>query len=150
MNPNWPHPPDGYGTMPVSAVLDMAADEPKKTHRGTTNRNVRGSAETRRRRKAWLIETYLANQSLFELVACDDLACTMPHTYSREGKQHAVPVPACRCYRCGKLLSAATVTVDRIKPGCQGGTYIRSNCRPACGPCNSETGATVRQKGTTR
>jgi hypothetical protein len=54
--------------------------------------------------------------------------------------------PACRCYRCGALLTADTVTVDRITPGCQGGTYARTNIRPACGTCNSQTGATTRRK----
>lgn len=51
---------------------------------------------------------------------------------------------ACRCYRCGTLLTVDTVTVDRIKPGCKGGTYRRDNIRPACGPCNSETGGGLR------
>jgi hypothetical protein len=55
--------------------------------------------------------------------------------------------PACRCYRCGVLLTCETVTVDRIRPGCQGGTYARPNIRPACGTCNASTGATVRRKG---
>jgi hypothetical protein len=58
-----------------------------------------------------------------------------------EGAHHA-----CRCYRCGALLTVETVTVDRIKPGCQGGTYRRDNIRPACGPCNSETGGATRRK----
>lgn len=53
---------------------------------------------------------------------------------------------ACRCYRCGALLTTETVTVDRIRPGCQGGTYARTNIRPACGTCNSTTGATTRRK----
>ena len=76
----------------------------------------------------------------------------------------------CRCYRCGCLLynpddypeSDATpasaeadlwreapplfmkpLTVDRIIPGCQGGTYRRNNIRPACATCNSETGGAL-------
>jgi 5-methylcytosine-specific restriction endonuclease McrA len=49
--------------------------------------------------------------------------------------------PAARCYRCPKLLNFDTITVDRIIPGCKGGTYRRNNIRPACGPCNSSTGA---------
>jgi hypothetical protein len=52
--------------------------------------------------------------------------------------------PACRCYRCGVLLTVDTVTIDRIVPGAKGGTYRRSNIRPACGSCNSETGGAVR------
>jgi tRNA(Ile2) C34 agmatinyltransferase TiaS len=51
---------------------------------------------------------------------------------------------ACRCYRCGCLLSFETLEVDRIKPGCEGGTYARTNIRPACGDCNIETGNAVR------
>jgi 5-methylcytosine-specific restriction endonuclease McrA len=45
----------------------------------------------------------------------------------------------CRCYRCGVLLCEVNVTVDRIVPGAKGGKYVRSNCRPACGRCNSAT-----------
>lgn len=52
--------------------------------------------------------------------------------------------PACRCYRCGELLTESTVTVDRIVPGCRGGTYRRNNIRPACLQCNITTGAVMR------
>ena len=41
---------------------------------------------------------------------------------------------------------AMYLTVDRIVPGCQGGRYVRTNIRPACGPCNSETGGRTRRK----
>jgi hypothetical protein len=72
--------------------------------------------------------------------------------YSKDGepfwvKTHYDPappgeegIPACRCFRCGKLLTVYTVTVDRIKPGCKGGTYRRDNIRPACSTCNESTG----------
>lgn len=89
------------------------------TTRGTTNGNRRGSSEDRRRRREWLVQTYRADASPF-------------------GQ------PACRCYRCGTLLTVDTVTVDRIIPGCRGGTYRRNNIRPACGACNSETGGYTR------
>lgn len=89
------------------------------TRRGTTNRNQRGGSHDRRRRKAWLVQTYRANVDVDGQVAC-------------------------RCYRCGALLTVETVTVDRIIPAVQGGTYRRANCRPACGGCNSETGNYVR------
>jgi 5-methylcytosine-specific restriction endonuclease McrA len=83
--------------------------------RGTTNTNARGSSESRRRRRAWLVRTYAAD------------------------------VPGwCRCYRCGQLLDVTTVTVDRIVPGCLGGRYMRENIRPACARCNSETGGALR------
>lgn len=31
-------------------------------------------------------------------------------------------------------------TVDRFLPGIEGGTYVFTNCRPACLPCNLERG----------
>lgn len=101
----------------------QAVEKPLAT-RGTTNRNERGSSYSRRTRKAWLIETYRANQDAGILGACN----------------LGWGEPACRCYRCGELLTIDTVTVDRIIPACLGGTYRRNNIRPACGPCNSETG----------
>jgi 5-methylcytosine-specific restriction endonuclease McrA len=100
--------------------------------RGTSNGNSSGSAEDRRHRRAWLLETYRADVDALS----DQLlpgACGLG-----EG------VPACRCYRCGKLLTLVTLTVDRIVPGCRGGTYRRTNVRPACSDCNSETGGAER------
>jgi hypothetical protein len=44
------------------------------------------------------------------------------------------------CYRCEVALDYETITVDRIIPGHDGGTYRRGNIRPACGPCNYSTG----------
>ena len=96
--------------------------------RGTTNGNVRGSVYTRRARRAWLMVAY----------ASDILGLV-------------------RCYRCGRLLfnpddhpddvlDLTPLTVDRIIPGCQGGTYRRTNIRPACGTCNSETGGGLRKR----
>ncbi len=100
--------------------------------RGTSNANERGNARDRRRRREWLVETYAADRELRRdgLGQMDTL---------RPGSQFGVPT--CRCYRCGVLLTVDTVTVDRIIPGCKGGTYRRDNIRPACGRCNSETGA---------
>jgi hypothetical protein len=94
------------------------------TRRGTTNSNARGSSSDRLARRRWLVEKFRANEDC--------------------GGGHAPIQPACRCYRCGQLLTVQTVTVDRIIPGCQGGTYRRNNIRPACGHCNSETGAVLR------
>lgn len=113
------------------------------TTRGTSNGSARGSSYARRARRAWLLEHYTSD------------------------------IPGlCRCYRCGWLLYnpdatppylamdpegvitmrgpdgvmqlARSLTIDRIIPGCQGGTYRRNNIRPACGPCNSETGGATR------
>lgn len=86
------------------------------TRRGTSNTNARGNSRDRLARRRWLAKVY----------------------------QSDVGSGTCRCYRCGLLLSVDTVTVDRIVPGCRGGRYVRSNIRPACARCNSETGARVR------
>jgi hypothetical protein len=108
--------------------------------RGTSNGNARGSSEARRRRRTWLVETYRADVDV-QVIELFHGPLLVPVTASQgaDGAQ-----PACRCYRCGALLTADTVTVDRIKPGCRGGTYARTNIRPACGPCNSETGGPLR------
>lgn len=81
--------------------------------RGTSNKNLTGSAANRRARKQWLLVTFGDGRS-------------------------------CRCYRCGCELTAATLTVDRILAGMDGGTYVRSNIRPACEPCNIYTGNKLR------
>jgi 5-methylcytosine-specific restriction endonuclease McrA len=101
--------------------------------RGTTNGNARGGSDTRRRRREWLVETYRADVDAIDVryIGGDQMV-------------EDVAIPACRCYRCGILLTADTVTVDRIVPGCKGGTYRRSNIRPACGSCNSITGGSLR------
>lgn len=73
---------------------------PPTRTRGTTNRNLRGSSADRRRRREWLVTTY--------------------------GKNGRV-----RCWRgCGAWLTVDTVTVDRVTPGCKGGTYRRENIMP--------------------
>ena len=43
------------------------------------------------------------------------------------------------CYRCGGYAN----TVDHVLPVALGGTHEPSNLRPACGPCNSSTGASM-------
>lgn len=82
--------------------------------RGTTNQNVRGSAESRRRRKAWLLETF-----------GDGERCLC-------------------AFGCGTELTFDTLTVDRFPvPGYDGGRYVRGNVRPACADCNYGEGARV-------
>lgn len=118
----------------------MKGPPTRTSRRGTTNGNVRGSNEDRRRRREWLVETYRADTDVLsiELHHGPLIVPVLPGTQGAR--------PACRCYRCGELLTSDTVTVDRIKPGCRGGTYARSNIRPACGRCNASTGATVRSR----
>jgi len=106
---------------------------PRETQRGTTNTNARGSSENRRVRREWLVVTFRAN--------CDIPADGMTDPDLWGGVAPGQGIPACRCYRCGILLTATTLTVDRIIPGIEGGTYRRNNIRPACGTCNSLTGA---------
>lgn len=108
---------------------------------------TRGSAEDRRRRRAWLLETYRADVDLgrFEIARWDhSTPGSLDFAESTLWVYRPVPrgqgVPACRCYRCGCLLTIDTLTVDRIKPGALGGTYARNNIRPACSPCQTLTG----------
>lgn len=121
--------------------MTIEAERPKVARRGTTNGNARGGSDERRRRRAWLVETYRADR---DVIVIKNLYHGPLVVDVERGTENAEP--ACRCYRCGVLLTTETVTVDRIVPGCQGGTYRRTNIRPACGTCNSSTGATVRRK----
>lgn len=124
---------------PQTPVLTGGPASPPLARRGTSNANVRGSSETRRRRREWLVETYRANRdvTIIRLVAGTELVVDV--NLGTEGAQSA-----CRCYRCGLLLTVDTVTVDRILPGCRGGSYRRDNIRPCCSGCNSETGGSTR------
>lgn len=126
----------------------MSADRGHGVGRGTSNRNERGGSDARRRRREWLVETFRADT---------DIAPLPGWPIPDPGPEYGVPkgfygapagvlalgVPCCRCYRCGVLLTVETVTVDRIIPGCQGGSYRRSNIRPSCQPCASLTGAAL-------
>lgn len=44
------------------------------------------------------------------------------------------------CTYCGCTLTFETITVDRIIPGCEGGTYKRGNIQPSCSFDNSSEG----------
>lgn len=115
--------------------------------RGTTNRNARGSTKDRAARRAWLIGNFAANVDLD--VDPDGQVVEVPRGHG---------LPACRCYRCGLLLTdlgtAGTravperhrLTVDRIIPGVDGGTYRRNNIRPACAFDNESTGGALACK----
>lgn len=50
------------------------------------------------------------------------------------------------CSYCFVELDFGTLTVDRIVPGCDGGTYVRANIRPACISCNSIEGSALRER----
>lgn len=116
--------------------------------RGTTNGNQRGSSYARRARREYLVTTFRADVGIRPDVGTDPafMESLTAAFLERYAVLSILGVPACRCYRCGKLLTVDTVTVDRIVPGCQGGTYKRGNIRPACGLCNSVTGGSTRSK----
>lgn len=87
--------------------------------RGTSNANERGSSHERRRRKQWLLDTF--------------------------GDGETAPCSVRWDANCLLIVTIATLTVDRIKPGVDGGTYARDNIQPACGPCNSRHGTALRE-----
>lgn len=122
--------------------------------RGNSNGNLRGGSEARRRRRAWLLETYAADVKLVRVTFKDGQVIHSDQglAYWQEmtlfdvdqpwlNVESAVEVPTARCYCCGMLLHDGTITVDQIKPKALGGTYRRENIRPACGKHNSSTGA---------
>lgn len=121
------------------------------TTRGTTNRNDRGSSKDRAARRAFLLASCAANVQVLKWdgglmhPASPGAQATGMANLERHGLPYDL-LATCRCYRCGCLLVDGTLTVDRIIPGCQGGTYRRDNIRPACGTCNSETGGSTRGK----
>lgn len=129
-----------------------------KHRRGTSNGNSRGNTATRKARREYLVLAYRADVDVVLPGSIAELIEIGRHRYfsgiSDRRSDEPWPielglgVPACRCYRCGTLLTVDTVTVDRIIPGCKGGTYRRNNIRPACGPCNSLTGGALASRPT--
>jgi len=102
---------------------------------------TRGNTTDRQRRKLWLIETYRAD-CVIAIPARFTVELIIPADRADQYRQDGDTVhDCCRCYRCGKLLTLETVTVDRIIPGCKGGTYRRNNIRPSCSDCANKQGA---------
>lgn len=134
-----------FGSVNRLTVPALSLAAKSKARRGTSNTNARGNVEDRARRRAWLVETYRADTDLLRIYWPSTNEWTEQSRLPNVQRiaDTAEVVPACRCYRCGDLLSVHTVTVDRIIPGCKGGTYRRNNIRPACGGCNSETGGAL-------
>lgn len=81
------------------------------THRGTTNRNERGSAASRRALKVWMLDTF--------------------------GDGATAPCSFCGA---ALTLETMTKDRHPI-PGRKGGKYVRGNVRPACLSCNAREGA---------
>lgn len=78
--------------------------------RGTSNTNDRGNAETRRRRKAWLLEQF------------------------GNGKR-----ARCSTCPTWLTFDTVTVDRWPVA-GCEGGRYVRGNIRPQCSPCACSQG----------
>jgi 5-methylcytosine-specific restriction endonuclease McrA len=52
----------------------------------------------------------------------------------------------CHCVYCNRWLTFKTLTVDRIVPGADGGSYQFENCLPACITCNARRGDNIHWK----
>ena len=148
----------------------MTAVQETKTRRGTTNGNARGSNETRARRRAYLLEEYAADVHVLRFTQAGGYVHGGPTSVmypsspameeSWADPETLAPgetverMPTARCFHCGCLLwddpdqGPNHITVDRIVPGYQGGTYRRTNIRPACAKHNSELGAKARHATT--
>jgi 5-methylcytosine-specific restriction endonuclease McrA len=100
--------------------------------------STRGNVTDRQRRKLWLLGVYRADRDVIVRPATEHTAQWLQSVLLGEGEL------ACRCYRCGTLLTYETLTVDRIVPGCKGGTYRRSNIRPSCSDCANKQGGELR------
>lgn len=73
-------------------------------------KDIRGSAEDRRRRKSYLLTTY--------------------------GDGYTAPCAFCHAELSWETVTVDRFPI----PGREGGRYTRDNIRPACGPCNSDDG----------
>lgn len=100
----------------------------------------RGNPTDRQRRKLYLLETYAADVFMIH----DDFDRPRFVPASALGVYVGEAIQCCRCYRCGTLLTYETLTVDRIVPGCKGGTYRRTNIRPSCSDCATKTGNALK------
>jgi 5-methylcytosine-specific restriction endonuclease McrA len=112
----------------------------------------RGNPTDRQRRKLWLLETYRADRDVLTEIGGRDIGWDRYGILACEIGSGQI---ACRCYRCGRLLTYETLTVDRIVPGCvktkkypKGGTYCRENIRPSCSDCATKTGNALRAEQT--
>lgn len=87
--------------------------------RGTSNRLVTGNSKDRARRRARIVER--DGWPEVGLVLCHWCGCPLLQDEDPEAP-------------------GQSVTMDRVVPGCEGGTYELDNLVPACGPCNQERG----------
>lgn len=114
------------------------------TARGTSNGNARGGTTARRARRAWLMTAYASDVPGFaRCFHCGVLLFSSdyppPCIIADTGRGEVAVEDST-----GEIRRARPLSIDRIIPGCQGGTYDRTNIRPACVPCNSSLGGGVR------
>lgn len=115
---------------------------------GTCNGGDRGNTADRRRRREWLVAAFRADVDIIRIYwpSANEWTESPWSDDLRSIADRSERLAACRCYRCGELLSVHTVSPDRIIPGCQGGTYRRNNIRPACLRCQSVTGNEIKAR----
>lgn len=104
----------------------MAWRKAGRARRGKSNSDQRGSARDRRRRRAWLVETF-----------------GIPR--KRDGEKTMV-----KCHHCPRVMRAAygAWEIDRY-PICghDGGRYVQGNIVVACPDCNRDRCARVCRRG---
>jgi 5-methylcytosine-specific restriction endonuclease McrA len=84
--------------------------------RGNGGADLRGNSKDRKRRKEWMLTEFGDGTTV-----------------------------VCSFEDCDEILTYDTVTADRYPlSGKEGGRYIRSNIRPACGACNSADGTRIK------
>ena len=121
--------------------------------------STRGNVTDRERRRLWVLQTYRADvdaitvqfrssgrMDVWFAKSPRDQRIMLDQLEDDDAIDMISVEPACRCYRCGNLLTLVTLTVDRIIPGCKGGTYRRTNIRPSCSDCANKQGGELRAK----
>ena len=121
------------------------------SERGTTNGNARGSSYERRRRRAWIMEAWASDLPGFvRCYRCGGFLFNPDAPPAAVAAMLTAYGEAVALGHLARVLSTYPLTIDRIIPGCLGGTYRRNNIRPVCGPCNSHTGGALRSPATTK
>lgn len=127
--------------------------------RSTSNSNSRGSSYQRRAHRQWLVQEFRADVDI--IIVHDpigDLTVRPNNRWEydsmirrlRPGSRNIFSgmsyelVTVCRCWRCGKLLTAEEVSPDRWPiAGVDGGRYVKGNTRPSCEACNTKVGSAL-------
>lgn len=126
------------------SALEVVAPLDEQPKPGRNGGDARGSARARRRQREWLVQTYRADVDVITLDVAGRMLTLEADVREGLGALYGDGWRmACRCFRCGRLLTVDDVTRDRIIPGVEGGRYRRDNLRPACSFDNSSTGGSL-------